>query len=108
MGEPDIQDIEARAYERGRESAKEDHRYYTDLYFAVRRAFQEWPAMPPPYVLKHLPGTFPEDGNRGKAIQREFGSDLVPYKTECEIGAGFWDRITNGAWRNAVPQKPQE
>lgn len=74
----------------------------TRRYFALLRAFKNWPAMPGPVALKILgsAGTFPDDGNRGKVLQRELGLDVIPPKVECEMGAGFWDRITAGAWRD--------
>ena len=64
------------------------------LLFALRDA----PEMPSPFVLLHLGtvGKWPEDSNRGKELQRQHGSAVIPYKTECEVGAGLWSRIRRG------------
>ena len=74
---------------------------WTRRYFELIRALKEWPKLPPPNVLKWLSsaGTWPDDWERGKIMQRELGLDAIPPKTECEQGAGFWDRITGGAWK---------
>lgn len=79
-----------------------DLAYYRDMAKAFGLAFRNWPRLPPPATLKMFAGTmWPDDYNRGNAMQRELGLDAIPPKTECECGAGFWDRITNGAWRTA-------
>lgn len=64
---------------------------YYDLLWALR----DLPDVPSPRVLLSLSiiGKFPEDWNEGKRIQRERGLEVVPPKTECEIGAGFWHRV---------------
>ena len=61
------------------------------------------PKMPDPVALREIGrhAKFPEDHARGKEIQREIGEDRIPYKTECEGGAGLWDRITSGSWRTS-------
>ncbi len=66
------------------------------------RALQNAPAMPDPYTLKVISrcGRGPEDWERGKSLQRELGAEAIPPKSECETGAGFWDRLTNGKWRD--------
>ncbi len=73
---------------------------WTRRYFKLIRALKDWPRLPPPDVLKWLSsaGTWPDDRNRGAAMQRELGLDIIPPKSECEQGAGFWDRITGGKW----------
>lgn len=71
-------------------------------HIALEDALANWPKLPPKPVLRNLGGhmsQWPEDWERGKVMQREFGLDLIPPKTEYECGAGLWDRITNGAWR---------
>jgi hypothetical protein len=69
--------------------------YYTDRYYALLYALRDRPELPSPIVLNSLGGigTFPDDYNEGKRIQRQRGLDAVPAKTECEIGAGFWHRV---------------
>lgn len=74
-------------------------KYYSERFYGLIKALKDWPAMPEPYLLMQFRGEFPEDWDRGKRIQSEFGIGVVPPKTECEIGAGFWDRITDGRWR---------
>lgn len=86
------------------EEMKNAEAYSRRLMIALRRSFKKWPAMPDPVALKLLPhADSSDDGVRGKSIQREFGLTLVPPVSECEWGAGFWDRITNGAWRTVPP-----
>lgn len=51
--------------------------------------------LPAPHVLGTL-GSFaryPQDWEAGKLLQRELGSEAVPYKHESEMGAGFWVRL---------------
>ena len=83
------------------------HREKLNLF---RLIFAEWPEMPSPQGLILLSrfGKWPEDLNRGKRIQREHGLALVPPKTECELGAGFWDRITEGKWKLAPGQRTEK
>lgn len=70
-------------------------RYYADKYLKLLYALRDRPELPSPEVLYSLGkiGTFPEDYNEGKRIQRERGLSAVPPTTECEIGAGFWHRV---------------
>jgi hypothetical protein len=88
-------------------AAKSNGNAFNSEFFALRDALRDWPALPPAYVLKWLDGDFSDDWQRGKDMQRELGSGVIPYKTECEVGAGMWDRITGGAWRKVwKPEKP--
>lgn len=68
---------------------------------AIRCALRDMPALPNPRVLRllRIAASFHDDWPRGKEMQRELGRDAIPAVTECEMGAGFWDRITRGAWR---------
>lgn len=75
---------------------------FNQEFFALRDALRDWPKLPPGYVLKWLHFQFPEDWERGVGMQRELGLSVIPPKTECEGGAGMWDRITGGAWRAAL------
>ncbi|MGR3525044.1 MAG: hypothetical protein ACU0CT_03480 [Paracoccaceae bacterium] len=51
--------------------------------------------IPEPYILMELGhyAEWPADWERGKALQRDLGSEAIPYKTECESGAGLWARL---------------
>lgn len=64
-------------------------------------SLENWPNLPSGFILKYLgtAASFPEDWERGASMQRKEGVN-IPYKTECEMGAGLWDRLTDGAWRN--------
>lgn len=66
---------------------------------ALKEAFRNWPALPSPlalHILGRNGGDYASDWPRGKQMQADAD---VPFETEAEIGAGYWDRITNGAWR---------
>ena len=70
---------------------------------AISGALQSFPRMPDPLALFYLGSIAPigeEFSNRGQIIQRELGLEKIPPNCESEIGAGFWDFMTNGAWRN--------
>ena len=64
----------------------------------IRAALRNLPEVPPVEVLRLLSGlgNFPEDCNEGKRLQEKHGSDAIPYKTEIELAAGFWVRLTRG------------
>lgn len=76
---------------------------------AVLDALGAWPELPSPLVLNFLSqsGDFEQDWSKGKEMQRDLPMGRVPYSCECEVGAGFWDRITQGAWK-ADPWQPIE
>lgn len=79
-------------------------RHALDVKYGILHALRDAPEMPPPFVLLHL-GTmakWPEDSDRGKELQRKYGSDVIPFKSECECGAGLWDRIRSGLVGNSV------
>lgn len=81
----------------------EAERYGQQLY-ALIQALHDWPKMPEPMLLKllgEIGSKHHEDGDRGKRLQTELGLDAIPPVSECEWGAGLWDRITNGAWRQS-------
>lgn len=58
-------------------------------------ALRDQPKLPEPRVLSHLnrAAKFPEDWERGKQMQRKLGLDAIPPNTECEMGAGWWNRV---------------
>lgn len=69
--------------------------------FAFAHALQHLPEIPTVEALRFivdLPsvGTFPDDWNKGKELQRTHGYGVVPTKTEYEIAAGFWFRLRKG------------
>jgi len=69
-----------------------------EVKYGILHALRDVPEMPSPFILKHL-GTaakWPDDNNRGKALQRSLGLDVIPPKSECEGGAGLWERIRRG------------
>jgi hypothetical protein len=73
---------------------------------ALKEARRGWPRLPSALAL-HLIGKLadgPGDWEVGKRMQGEPGVD-VPYECESEKGAGMWDRITHGEWREHVLQK---
>lgn len=84
-------------------------------FYELLFALKAWPKLPSAYILHQLGGVcaeFPKDYDRGNEIQRELPAGRIPFSTEAEMGAGYWDRITNGAWRtveddtlNAQPDK---
>jgi hypothetical protein len=80
------------------EELRSELRHALEVKYGVLFALRDVPEMPSPFVLLHL-GTvakWPEDSERGKALQRELGLDVIPLKSECECGAGLWDRIRRG------------
>jgi hypothetical protein len=81
---------------------RSEFRYFIDCHYGLGDALRDAPTLPPPFILKHLGqfGKWPEDSNRGKELQREHGSEAIPFVTECEIGAGLWDRIQRGLCAN--------
>jgi hypothetical protein len=83
--------------------AETELEFFSSRYYEILDALAEWPKMPSPIVLKQLAsaGKWATDSPRGKALQAELGLDAIPPVSECELGAGFWDRITNGAWRQS-------
>src|SRR5258708_33149930 len=70
-------------------------RHSLDVQYGILHALRDMPQFPPPFLLLHLGSAakFPEDWKRGKELQREYGLKVIPLKTECELGAGLWDRI---------------
>jgi hypothetical protein len=65
---------------------------------AIADALRNLPEMAPPWVLLFFnrASEWPEDSNLGKRLQRKLGSEAIPFKSECETGAGVWYRIRQG------------
>jgi hypothetical protein len=79
-------------------------------FYELLDALRDWPKLPSPYILHQIGGhcgEWPADWYRGKSLQNQLvGDDIerIPFTAECEKAAGFWDRITNGAWREVEPE----
>ena len=58
-------------------------------------AVRDLPEFPHPWLLKQLGSAarYPEDHTLGKQAQIKVGSAVIPFKSECEGGAGVWIRI---------------
>lgn len=80
------------------EELRREVRECWDREHAIARALHELPEMAPPWVLLFFnkASNWPEDSNLGKLLQRKMGSAAIPYKSECETGAGVWYRIRQG------------
>ena len=70
--------------------------------FALIEAFKELPDVAPVEALHYLSefSTYPRDREKGKQMQREFRSEVIPPNAECESGAGLWS-ILRDALRSA-------
>lgn len=80
----------------------DDVNHHAKLHYAVLDALKRWPESPEPLVLQIMGNCATgDDKERRMEMQSELGLDAVPPVTECESGAGFWDRITMGSWRDA-------
>lgn len=77
-----------------------------DLEHDMMKALRDLPEVPSYRVLLLLSGAakFPDDANIGKQLQATHGREVIPYKLECEMGAGLWSRIRNGV----LPQPAAE
>ena len=70
-------------------------RHSLDVQYGILHALRDAPRFPSAFVLLHLGSAakYPDDWKRGKELQREHGLHVIPPQTECELGAGLWDRI---------------
>lgn len=80
------------------EELRREYRRFVDDYYALINALRDAPEIPPRRVLLSLgqAASYPQDHERGKRMQREHGADAIPWKSECEGGAGLWFRIRAG------------
>lgn len=80
------------------ERLRQEVRECWDRENAIVKALRELPETPPPWVLLFFDraASWPEDNTLGKKMQRVLGSEAIPYKSECEGGAGVWYRIRQG------------
>lgn len=73
--------------------------YKREALYGILYALRDAPQLPSPFILSVLgdtAGKYPKDWERGKQLQRKHGLDAIPPRTECEVGAGLWDRIRKG------------
>lgn len=80
------------------EELRRELKYSLEVQYGILFALRDNPLIPSPFILLHL-GTaakWPEDSKTGKELQRKLGSEAIPYKSECECGAGLWTRIRKG------------
>lgn len=80
------------------EELRREVRECWDRQQAIVTALRDLPEMPPPWILLFFDraSKFPEDSNLGKKLQQMLPRGTIPYKTECECGAGVWYRIRQG------------
>jgi len=86
------------------EELRKELRYALDVQYGILNAIRDIPEMPPPFVLLHLGSSaskYPEDKDKGKELQRKYGLEIIPPKSECEWGAGVWYRMLNGLKRES-------
>lgn len=74
---------------------REELARYVHINNSLVDALRTLPEMPATTVLNELSraANYPEDWSRGKKLQREVGLDVIPPRTEYELGAGLWSRI---------------
>lgn len=80
------------------EELRKEVRREWDAKAALVRALRDLPSVPDWRVLRLLSraAVFPDDGNTGKAMQKEHGLEAIAPKVEYEMGAGLWKRIRDG------------
>lgn len=80
------------------EEARRELIYTLDRYYGILHALRDAPEVPEPYVLIALSSAakYPTDNNAGRKMQCDLGSEVIPFKNECEGGAGVWQRIRRG------------
>ena len=96
--ENEMNDIEPIENSYTLDECRKEFRYYCDLSYQLLHALRDLPEMPNAFVLMHLSkaAEYPKDYNKGKELQQKYKSDIIPYKHECEGGAGFWFRLRQG------------
>jgi len=90
------------------EELRREVRRVWDEQNGLTKALRDLPEVPPPRVLMYLSraARFPDDCNIGKGMQRQLGSDAIPYKVEYEMGAGLWSRIRAALNASSQPAPP--
>lgn len=81
---------------------RREFRFELDQKYALINALRDAPEIPPVIVLRLIAraADYPSDHNKGKELQRKYGSEAIPYKHEYEGGAGLWFRIRQGLKSN--------
>lgn len=67
-----------------------------DLQSELTEALIDLPEVPSARVLAFLgyaTTRYSEYGAKGRELQRDLGPEAVPFRAECENGAGLWSRI---------------
>lgn len=82
----------------GVEELREELVLALEKQFSLVAALRDLPEVPdiPALFLLGSAGKWPEDKEKGSELQRRLGSEVIPYKTEMELGAGLWWRIREG------------
>lgn len=80
------------------EELRREVRECWDREHAIVKALRDLPEVAPPWILLFFSraAAWPEDNSLGKLLQRKLGSETIPFKSECEGGAGIWYRIRQG------------
>lgn len=88
-------------YRMGVDELRRELRQAWDDHYALLDALRDLPEIPSSRVLHILShaAKWPEDHNAGKIIQREVGLNAIPPVSECEGGAGVWQRLRAAAIR---------
>lgn len=88
-------------YRMGVDELRRELRRAWDDHYELLDALRDLPELPPKRVLHTLShaARWPEDHTAGKLMQREKGLDAIPPVSECEGGAGVWQRLRAAAIR---------
>lgn len=78
------------------ETARREFRQVWNEHYELLCALRDMPETIPPSLQIRLAmcGKWPEDKDTGKRLQLDKASGWeIPFKSECELGAGFWHRL---------------
>lgn len=88
------------------EELRRGYRKMVDSRWDLIKALRDLPEIPPYDVMLSLSYAAKwSDIDIGKRIQRE-KPDTVPYKTEAELGMGFYSRLRQGVLAGQATEKP--
>lgn len=90
------------------ERLRQELRECWDRERAIVDALRDLPEMAPPWILLFFDraAKYPDDNSLGKKLQQKLPRGAIPYKTECEGGAGVWYRIRQGMLQDR-PEEPR-